>query len=195
MRVEWTTGMEKQPHRERYKMAKEANLVVVTTKTIASKCLYVELENKGAEKKLHWLAKSRERRARNLDQVKCIKDMENKVWVEDALIGQRWQLNFHKLFNKEWDRDIVLGELEHSRRCQGYYRCIKVEKVWSAILRMHGGGAIWPDEILVEFQKSTGTTGMEWLTWLFNVVFETTKMLEEWRWSSLIPLYKNKGDI
>lgn len=30
---------------------------------------------------------------------------------------------------------------------------------------------------------------------LLNVISKTTKMLEEWRWSMMIPLYKNKGDL
>ena len=30
---------------------------------------------------------------------------------------------------------------------------------------------------------------------LFNVIFRTAKMPEEWRSSMVIPLYKNKGDI
>lgn len=36
---------------------------------------------------------------------------------------------------------------------------------------------------------------MEWLIELFNVIFNTTKMPEEWRWNTMILLYKNKGDI
>ena len=34
-----------------------------------------------------------------------------------------------------------------------------------------------------------------WLTRLFNIIFRAGKMLETWRWSTMIPLYKNKGDI
>jgi len=37
--------------------------------------------------------------------------------------------------------------------------------------------------------------GLEWLTELFNVIFRTAKMPKEWRVSTVIPLYKNKGDI
>nr|XP_009775165.1 PREDICTED: uncharacterized protein LOC104225097 [Nicotiana sylvestris] len=37
--------------------------------------------------------------------------------------------------------------------------------------------------------------GLEWLTRPFNVIFKTKKMPEEWRQSTMIPLYKNKGDI
>lgn len=35
---------------------------------------------------------------------------------------------------------------------------------------------------------------MKWLTKFFNVMFRTAKMIEAWRWSAMIPLYKNRGD-
>ena len=36
---------------------------------------------------------------------------------------------------------------------------------------------------------------MEWLTGLFNAIFRTFSMPEEWRWSTMIPFYEKKGDI
>ncbi|KAG5606591.1 hypothetical protein H5410_028083 [Solanum commersonii] len=60
---------------------------------------------------------------------------------------------------------------------------------------MSRGRATRPDEIPVEFWKSTDKAGLEWLTGLFNVILKTTKMPDEWRWSTMVPLYKNKGDI
>lgn len=38
-----------------------------------------------------------------------------------------------------------------------------------------------------------GRSGVSY--WLFNVIFMTAKMPEEWRWSPMILLYKNKDDI
>ena len=60
---------------------------------------------------------------------------------------------------------------------------------------MRRGRATGPDEIPVEFWKFVGEAGVRWLTGLFNEIFKIAKMPEAWRWSTMIPLYKNKGDI
>ncbi|XP_070052854.1 uncharacterized protein [Nicotiana tomentosiformis] len=60
---------------------------------------------------------------------------------------------------------------------------------------MSRGRATGQDEIPVEFWRYVGRAGLECLTRLFNIIFKMKEMLEEWRWSTMIPLYKNKGDI
>ncbi|XP_055826425.1 uncharacterized protein LOC129894821 [Solanum dulcamara] len=53
------------------------------------------------------------------------------------------------------------------------------KKVRRAISRMKRGRATGPDEILVDFWKSTDKAGLEWLTKLFNVILKTDKMPDE----------------
>ncbi|KAM3223006.1 hypothetical protein P3L10_022276 [Capsicum annuum] len=60
---------------------------------------------------------------------------------------------------------------------------------------MRRGRAMGHDEIPADFWKFSGETGLRWLKNLFNDIFKSAKMLEAWRWSIMIPLYKNKGDI
>ncbi|PHT92822.1 Expansin-like B1, partial [Capsicum annuum] len=86
------------------------------------------------------------------------------------------------------------GHLEECRDFS-YCRRFKVEEVRQAVRRMRRGRATGPDEIPVEFWKFVGEAGLRWLTGLFNEIFKTAKMPEAWRWSTMIPLYKNKGDI
>jgi len=40
-----------------------------------------------------------------------------------------------------------------------------------------------------------GEEGLKWLIEFFNVIFRTAKMPKEWKFSIVIPLYKNKDDI
>ena len=60
---------------------------------------------------------------------------------------------------------------------------------------MDNGKAMGPNNIPIEVWKCLGGKGIIWLTKLFNEILRSKRMPEEWRRSTLIPIYKNKGDI
>jgi Reverse transcriptase (RNA-dependent DNA polymerase) len=45
------------------------------------------------------------------------------------------------------------------------------------------------------FRLRYGDKAIVWLTKLFNIIFRSNKMPDEWRRSILVPIFKNKGDI
>ncbi|KAL5135334.1 putative RNA-directed DNA polymerase from transposon BS [Glycine soja] len=60
---------------------------------------------------------------------------------------------------------------------------------------MSNGKAVGPDNIPIEVWKTLGNRGLEWLTKLFNEIMRSKRMPKEWRRSTLVPIYKNRGDI
>jgi hypothetical protein len=52
-----------------------------------------------------------------------------------------------------------------------------------------------PDGIPIEVWKTLGDVVIIWLTKLFNLIFRSNKMSDEWRQSILVSIFKNKGDV
>jgi hypothetical protein len=58
------------------------------------------------------MAKLRERKTRDFNQVKCIKDEVDRLLVKDEEIKNRWREYFDKLFNDESEKNVI--ELDDS---------------------------------------------------------------------------------
>ncbi|PWZ10019.1 hypothetical protein Zm00014a_016511 [Zea mays] len=87
---------------ERYKVAKKtAKRVVSEAKGRAYDDLYQRLSTKEWEKDVYKIARIQERKMRDLNQVKCIKDEMDQLMVKGQDIKQRWQRYFDNLFNGE----------------------------------------------------------------------------------------------
>ena len=52
-----------------------------------------------------------------------------------------------------------------------------------------------PDGIPIKVWRYLGDIAIVWLTKMFNNIFRSNKMSEEWRISILVPIYKNKRDV
>ena len=74
-----------------------------------------------------------------------------------------------------------------------FTRRIRPCEVKEALRQMENRKAVGPDAIPIEVWKCLGEFGVKWLTKLFNKIWQSNKMPEEWRKSTLVPLYKNKG--
>jgi hypothetical protein len=79
-----------------------------TTKRAASEAkgrayddIYRTLRKKEGENDVYKMARIRETKTRDLNQVKCVKDEMDQLLVKGQDIKQRWQMYFDKLFNGE----------------------------------------------------------------------------------------------
>ncbi|MCX8759409.1 hypothetical protein NOK64_26755 [Vibrio parahaemolyticus] len=160
--------------------------------------LYASLDTKEGKNRIYKLAKSRERKSRDISQVMCIKDENDRVLVKENEIKDRWYKYFYKLFND--------SNVQHSHRQENlesntndlnysYFRRITNLEVKDALRKMKCGKAIGPDGLPIEVWKCIGEVGIKWLTKFFNIILKTKKIPDEWRKSSLVPIFKNKGGI
>ena len=60
---------------------------------------------------------------------------------------------------------------------------------------MDNGKTVGLDNIAIEVWKCLREKGISWLKKLFNKIMWSKKISDYWRRSTLVPIYKNKGDI
>ena len=148
--MESRTYEEVESHKVQYKIAKrEAKKAVAVAKNNAYERLYQKLNVKGGENEVFKLARARERRTRDLGSVRCIKDDEGRVLVDEAKVQERWQGYFCKFFNGEGldvsqHIELLAGEEQQDYKLG---RPITREEVKEALRKMKSGKAVGPDSI------------------------------------------------
>ena len=141
------------------------------------------------------MASVRERKTRDFNQVKCIKDGKERLLVKEDEIIHRWQEYFDKLFNGE--NTGIAVELDDSFDDTNRHSVRRIEEleVKEVLRRMKGGKAMGTDGIPIQVWRCLGDIAIVWLSRLFNHIFRSNTMPDEWRRSTLVRIYKNKGDI
>ncbi|PWZ46283.1 hypothetical protein Zm00014a_015020 [Zea mays] len=124
---------------DRYKVAKKtARQAMSEAKGQAYDDLYQRLSTKEGEKDVYKMARIRERKTRDLNQVKCIKDEMDQPLVRGQDIKHRWQRYFDNLFNGENETmDTQLDDsFDDLNRC--FVRRTQESEVKEALKRMKG---------------------------------------------------------
>ncbi|KAL5153945.1 Craniofacial development protein 2 [Glycine soja] len=99
---------------DKYKIARnETKKAVSEARAQAFDGLYQALGTRDGERSIYRLAKGRERKTRDLDQVKCVKDEEGKVLVHEKDIKERWKAYFHNLFNDGYGYDSSITRFKY----------------------------------------------------------------------------------
>jgi hypothetical protein len=179
---------------ERYKVAKKtAKRAVSEVRGQMYDALYQRLGTKEGEKDIYRMAKSWERKTRDIIQVKYIKDATERLLTKDEDIKNKWREYFDKLFNEDSESSSIELNISSDDLNRQFMHRIQESEVKDALERMRGGKAMGPDGIPIEVWRTLGDIAIVWLTKLFNLIFRSNKMPDEWRRSTLVPIFKNKG--
>jgi hypothetical protein len=137
------------------------------------------LGTKEGEKDIYRMAKSRERKTRDITQVKYIKNATEQLLTKDEDIKNRWREYFGKLFNEDSGSSSIELDISSDDLNRQFVRRIQEYEVKDALKRMKGGKAMGPNMIPIEVWMTLGDVAIIWLTKLFNLIFRSNKMLDE----------------
>jgi hypothetical protein len=181
---------------ERYKVVKKtAKWVVSEARGQIYDGLYQRLGTKEGEKDIYRMVKSWERKTRDIIQVKSIKGVTERLLTKDEDIKNMWREYFDKLFNEYSGSSSIELDISSDDLNRQFVRRIQEYEVKDALKRMKGRKAMGSDGISIEVWRTLWDVTIVWLTKLFNLIFWSNKMPDEWRQSILVPIFKNKGDV
>ncbi|XP_071687879.1 uncharacterized protein [Rutidosis leptorrhynchoides] len=121
-------------------------------------------DSKEGANDIYRIAKARERRRRDLDNIKFIKNEAGQTLVKEDEIQKIWEGYFSSLFaggRPESHEDQQASDIEQSRN---NLDCgmINQEEVRSALRKMGRNKAAGPDQIPVEAWRCLGDDGVRW---------------------------------
>jgi hypothetical protein len=157
---------------ERYKVSKKtAKWAVSEAMGQMYDGLYQRLDTKEGEKDIYRMAKSRERKIRDIIQVKCIKDATERLLTKNEDIKNRWREYFNKLFNEDSGSSSIELDISSYDLNRQFVHRIQESEIKDALKRMKGDKAMGPDGIPIEVWRTLGDIVIFWLTKLFNLIF------------------------
>ncbi|XP_021740395.1 uncharacterized protein LOC110706747 [Chenopodium quinoa] len=156
--------------------------------------VYEKLDSKEGEKIIYKMVKRRQEARKDIGMVKCVKDKNQMVLVQEEDIKDRWKGYFDELFNGS--NGVVIGDTSvcDEEINMEYVRRIRRVEVEIALKKMKPKKTVGPDGVPIKVWRCFGKIGIDWLTNLFNKIWTTIGILQDWRKSTLFPVYKNKGD-
>ena len=174
---------------------------IVRQKKDAKRVVYMAMDQKAREavervdscrdgRELFRIAKQSVGEMKNVVGVSCLKDESGAVKVSVDDRKKIWKEHMEKLMNveNEW------SDSTDASKVKGAVRRTEVEEVRCAMNRMKTGKTSGPSGVAIELFKAGGDKCLKSLKNIFNDILFKDKLPEEWMLSSLVPIFKGKGD-
>ena len=175
---------------EYLKAKREAKKAVAHAKQKERQSLANMLETEEGKKKVFRIAKQMRDERRDVLSINCLRSGNGKVLMEPERVKNRWKEYMERLLNveNEWnglvDNAIYEGPEKH---------ITKVE-IKNAINLLKCGKAGGPTGLVGDIFKAAGDVCVTSMTVLCNKVFWEGVVPSDWELSTLVPLFKGKGD-
>ena len=172
-----------------YKEAnKAAKRAVAMAKEEAYEELYTKLDTREGAKIIYKLARSRDRRSRDISDIAYVKDEDGTILIESGKIKGRWKFFFYKLFNAENQREQQYELLT----TEGPVQCFSLDEVKKQMAKMGKGKSCGPDELPIEAIQIILEYKPECIVEAFNNILRSNKMPNDWRKSRMVPIFKGQ---
>ena len=104
----------------------------------------------------------RERKIRDFNHIKYIKNEDSRVLVQEEEIKERWRSYFEKPLNENHMGKTILEESGNNRKIRDsiFFRRIRASEVIFALKKMKSGRALGHDDIPIEALKYLGVVGV-----------------------------------
>jgi hypothetical protein len=118
-----------------------------------------------------------------------------RLLTKDEDIKNMWREYFDKLFNEDSGSSFIELDIPSDNLNRQFVHRIQESDIKDALKRMKRGMAMVPDGTPIELWRTLADVVIVWLTKLFNLIFRSNTMPDEWRRSILVPIFKNNGDV
>jgi hypothetical protein len=151
---------------------------VSVAKSQAYDGLYQRLGTKEGEKDIYRMARIHERKTRDINQIKYIKDRTDQLLIKDEEMKDRWREYFEKLFNGENEGPALGLDDSFDDTNRRFVRRIQEAEIGEALKRMKGDKAMGPDGITIKVWRYLDAKAIVWLTKLLTLFFGLTRCLK-----------------
>ena len=172
---DWEKHGQQEDKERSQRCKKEAKKAVAQAKAQALSEIYEELETPAGERKIHKIARSRNKATKDFTHIKQVKDENGSVLCSQEKIKRRWEKYYEKLLNEENPRVIFEDGIQH----MGVTQNISRREVKKLLEKMKNDKAIGPDGIPVEAWKSLGEEGIDMLWDMTNKIYQQETIQEE----------------